>query len=99
MCPPGALHPAAPVHDTPEPEPRHRGRKILKWVGIALAALLLVIAAVLLLLNTGPGKRFIIGQLEGMEFENGMEIGIGAIEELLPHCTRFLLWAASWFCG
>lgn len=75
-----ASDPAAPVHDTPEPEPRHRGRKILKWVGIAVAALLLVIAAVLLLLNTGPGKRFIIGQLEGMEFENGMEIGIGAID-------------------
>ena len=67
-----ASDPAAPVHDTPEPEPRHRGRKILKWVGIALAALLLVIAAVLLLLNTGPGKRFIIFQIFIMEHTLGL---------------------------
>ncbi|QNE04126.1 translocation/assembly module TamB domain-containing protein [Croceicoccus marinus] len=58
----------------------HRGRTILKWIGIVLAGLVALVAILLLLLNTGPGKRFIIGQLEGMEFENGMEIGIGSID-------------------
>ena len=57
----------------------HRGRTVLKWIGIVLAGLVALVAILLLLLNTGPGKRFIIGQLEGMEFENGMEIDIGSI--------------------
>ncbi len=62
------------------PAEHHRGRTIAKWIGIVLAGLVALVAILLLLLNTGPGKRFIIGQLEGMEFQNGMEIGIGSID-------------------
>jgi len=66
---------------TPETIPTgHRGRRIAKWAAIAVAALVALVAALLLLINTGPGKRFLIGQLEAMEFESGMEIGIGAID-------------------
>ena len=67
------------MHSEPAAE-HHRGRTVLKWIGIVLAGLVALVAILLLLLNTGPGKRFIIGQLEGMEFENGMEIGIGSID-------------------
>lgn len=62
------------------PERRHRGRTILKWSGIVLASLVALIIAAILLLDTGPGRRFVVNQIEGLEFENGMEIGIGRIE-------------------
>ncbi|NNC58392.1 MAG: hypothetical protein HKO05_00205, partial [Erythrobacter sp.] len=57
-----------------------RGRKLAIWLGIALGTLLLLVAALLLGLNTGPGKKFVIDQIEGLEFENGLEIEIGGIE-------------------
>ncbi|MCV0382721.1 MAG: translocation/assembly module TamB domain-containing protein [Erythrobacter sp.] len=61
-------------------ERRHRGRTILKWTGIVFASLVALIIAAILLLDTGPGRRFVVNQIEGLEFENGMEIGIGRIE-------------------
>ncbi|WP_347303340.1 translocation/assembly module TamB domain-containing protein [Croceibacterium sp. TMG7-5b_MA50] len=63
-------------------EPRHHnlGLRIAKWVGIVLLALVVLIAAVLLSINTGPGKRFVVRQIEALEFENGMQIGIGRID-------------------
>ncbi|RZV33634.1 MAG: hypothetical protein EX262_06555 [Sphingomonadaceae bacterium] len=57
-----------------------RGRKLAIWLGIALGTLMLLVAALLLGLNTGPGKKFVIDQIEGLEFENGLEIEIGGIE-------------------
>ena len=63
-----------------EPRRRHRGRTVAKWIGIVLVGLVLLVAAVLLVLNTAPGKRFIVNQIEALEFENGMEIGVGRIE-------------------
>lgn len=59
---------------------RHRGRNIAKWAGFAVLGLIAVAAALLLGLNTGPGKRFIVRQIEAMEFENGMKIAVGEIE-------------------
>ena len=41
---------------------------------------MLLVAALLLGLNTGPGKRFIADQIAALEFENGMEIDVGRIE-------------------
>ncbi|MBU2033999.1 MAG: hypothetical protein KKH37_09585, partial [Alphaproteobacteria bacterium] len=65
----------------PAPERRHhRGRTVLKWVGIALAAVIALVVAAVLLLDTGPGRRFVVNQIEALEFENGMEVGIGRIE-------------------
>ncbi|UVI40284.1 translocation/assembly module TamB domain-containing protein [Qipengyuania spongiae] len=73
----------APVDEPMEEAPaerRHRGRTILKWTAIVLASLVALIIAAVLLLDTGPGRRFVVNQIEGLEFETGMEIGIGRIE-------------------
>ncbi|MCP9221565.1 translocation/assembly module TamB domain-containing protein [Erythrobacter sp. LQ02-29] len=67
-------------HSGPE---RERGpilRKIAKWTAIVLAGLVLLVGAALVFLDTAPGHRFIAGQVEGLEFQNGMQIGIGEIE-------------------
>ncbi len=46
-----------------------------------LIALLLLIAAALVLgINTSPGRDFVKDQVEALEFENGLSIGIGAID-------------------
>lgn len=59
---------------------RSRARTIAKWSAIVLGGLVLLVAALLLGLNTGPGKRFIADQIAALEFENGMEIDVGRIE-------------------
>jgi translocation and assembly module TamB len=75
-----------PVETTPEGEmveARHRrplGWRIAKWVGIVVLGLVVLVAALVLGLNTGPGKRFVIQQIEALEFENGMQIAIGDID-------------------
>ncbi len=62
-------------------------RKTKSWplriaAGLAgLIGLLLLIAAALVLgINTGPGRDFVKDQVEALEFENGLSIGIGAID-------------------
>ncbi|WP_375291043.1 translocation/assembly module TamB domain-containing protein [Qipengyuania sp.] len=80
MAEDGTVETAGEEPETESAEPSHRGRTVAKWVGIGLAALVAIIAAALLLLNTGPGRRFVVNQIEGLEFETGMEIGIGRIE-------------------
>ena len=64
----------------PAPEHSHRGRRVAKWLGIVLAAIVGLVAVALLLLDTAPGRRFVVDQIEALEFENGMEIGVGRIE-------------------
>ena len=53
-------------------------------IAIGLAVLIGTIAALLAIayvwLDSSSGKRFVARQIEGFEFENGMSIGIGAIE-------------------
>lgn len=69
---------------TPEGEMEHpqgsRLKRIAKWASVAIVVLFLLLGVMLLALNTGPGKRFIASQIEAMEFENGMSIGIGRID-------------------
>ncbi|MHB9879616.1 translocation/assembly module TamB domain-containing protein [Pacificimonas sp. ICDLI1SI03] len=52
----------------------------LKWLGIVIAALLLLIVLLVFALDTGPGRRFVAQQISGLEFENGMDIEVGAID-------------------
>lgn len=59
---------------------RHMGRKILKWAAIVLGGIVLLVGAVILGLDTAPGKRFVANQIAALEFENGMEIDVGRIE-------------------
>lgn len=53
---------------------------IAKWVAIVLAGLVALIVALLLFLNTGPGKRFIGSQLEGFTTASGINIHVGRID-------------------
>lgn len=55
-----------------------------KRLSIALLGFLLVATTLagigLLALNTATGRDWVKGQIEGLEFENGLRIGIGAID-------------------
>ncbi len=61
-------------------ERRPLGWRIAKWAGITVLALAVLVAALVLGLNTGPGKRFVVRQIEALEFETGMKIAIGEID-------------------
>ncbi|MEE4206518.1 MAG: hypothetical protein V2I39_09500, partial [Erythrobacter sp.] len=54
-------------------------RRLGKVVGLGLLAVAGLVVLILAGLNTAPGKRFIADQVAGLEFENGLEIGIGRI--------------------
>ena len=41
-------------------------QRIAKWAAIVVVALIVLVGALLLGLNTGPGKRFIVSQIEGL---------------------------------
>lgn len=76
------------AEDTPAPEtteqPASAGaplwRRIILWTGAGLVGLVVLVGAMLLFLNTTPGKRFLIGQIAALEMESGMKIGIGRID-------------------
>lgn len=78
-----------PVNDelAPETDPENKERARVSWPrriakigGITVATIVGLVVAVLFLLDTGPGRRFIVDQIQALEFENGMKIGIGRIE-------------------
>jgi translocation and assembly module TamB len=54
--------------------------RILKWVAIAVAALILLVVAVLFGIDTQPGKRFIADQLGGYTTESGLNFRTSRIE-------------------
>ncbi len=54
--------------------------RLLKWIGIAILALLLLVAAILLGLNTGPGKRFVANQIASYTTAGGLNVQVGRIE-------------------
>ena len=53
---------------------------VLKWVAIALLALVVIASLLVAALNTAPGRRFVADRIVGLEFESGMRIGIGRID-------------------
>ncbi|WP_017670821.1 translocation/assembly module TamB domain-containing protein [Blastomonas sp. AAP53] len=84
---------ADPIDMTPEPaaeppveatEPPARRTNWLRRIAIGVAVLLGAIVALLAIayiwLDSSSGKRFVAKQIAGMEFENGLNIGIGSIE-------------------
>ncbi|RST31253.1 hypothetical protein HMF7854_10695 [Sphingomonas ginkgonis] len=76
---------AAPDED-PTPETivvRHRTNwplRIAKWVLGLVVALLLLAGIVLVGVNTDPGRRFVAQRIGGLQFANGMKIGVGRID-------------------
>ena len=55
-------------------------QKILLWVVGLVAALVLLVAGLLLFLNSQPGKAFLIRQIAGLKLESGMGISVGRID-------------------
>ncbi len=62
-------------------ERRHRPwpLSVLKWLLIALVGLVALVGLAILGLNTGPGKRLIVDQLNKYELASGLGFEVGAI--------------------
>jgi len=59
---------------------RHPAATIAKWLGIGLLAVVALIAAFLLWLNTDPGRRFLVNQINAFETVTGLKVHVGRIE-------------------
>ncbi len=55
-------------------------RPAFKWIGGALAALLLLIAALVFIADTSVGHRYILDRIAALSLKNGLKIRIGRIE-------------------
>ena len=66
----------------PAPKPRKRfgPRRALAWAGLAVAGLVVLFAAGLVVLNTGPGRAAIAQIVSGMTQANGLQVRIGRID-------------------
>ncbi len=62
------------------PPPRRRLARVGGWTIGIVAGLLLLIAAVALLLDSGAGRRFITDQIDAVAPESGLRIKVGRIE-------------------
>lgn len=59
---------------------RSRGVQAARWAAIGLAAILALVAALLLWINTDSGRRFVVQQINDLELASGLDIEIGRIE-------------------
>ncbi|KKC27254.1 translocation/assembly module TamB domain-containing protein [Sphingomonas sp. SRS2] len=66
-------------HDAPA-MPHPRWQVIAKWVGIALAVLAVLAAALLIAINSGPGRRFVASQFLPFATESGLAVDVGRID-------------------
>src|SRR5690242_20617331 len=74
---------AATAEGTPPPPRRLRPDwkwRLLNELFVVFVALLFLIAAALVLLDTAPGHRFIIDRVQGLETASGLKIRIGRID-------------------
>ena len=55
-------------------------QRVLKWLAIAVAAILLLIVAIVLGINTDPGRRFVADRIGDYTTESGLNIRVGRIE-------------------
>ncbi|GAA4033404.1 hypothetical protein GCM10022281_11500 [Sphingomonas rosea] len=54
--------------------------RIAKWLAGLLVLVLLLAAALFFGINSDPGRRFVANKIAGLEFANGMKIGVGRID-------------------
>lgn len=64
----------------PASSPGSRWRRIAKWAAIVVGGLVALLAALLLGLNTDPGRRFLVDRLAGIETASGLSFDIGRID-------------------
>ncbi|MET0269770.1 MAG: hypothetical protein ABW173_04995, partial [Sphingomonas sp.] len=55
-------------------------RATLKWIGIVLAGLVLLVGAILIGIDTKPGRAFIARQIGGFETAGGMAFHVDRID-------------------
>lgn len=58
----------------------HRARTAGKWAGFALLGLLLLLGALFLWVNSDPGRRYVVNQINNIEAASGLRVGVGRIE-------------------
>lgn len=61
-------------------ERRPLWQRVVKWIGIALAALVLLLLAIVFGINTDPGRRFVANQLGNYTTAGGLNIKVGRID-------------------
>jgi translocation and assembly module TamB len=75
---------APPIgYEEAAPEPRRRlsvGQKVGIGIGALIALVLLLVAGVYFGLNTELGRRFVVRQIDQLEFASGLDIDVGRIE-------------------
>lgn len=71
-----------PVDDSAEVVVHERNwpARITRWLLGALLALIVLAGLALVAINTGPGRQFVASKIEGLQFANGMKIGVGQID-------------------
>ena len=55
-------------------------QRVLKWIAVAVLAILLLIVAIVLGINTDPGRRFVADRIGDYTTESGLNIRVGRIE-------------------
>jgi translocation and assembly module TamB len=61
-------------------EERPLWQRILKWIGIVVLAIVVLIGLLLVVLNTGPGRRFVADRIANTTMASGLNIQVGRIE-------------------
>lgn len=61
-------------------ERRPMWQTIVKWVGIAIAGLALLVVLAMVGINTQPGRRFVADRIAGYTMANGINVRIGRID-------------------
>ncbi|HEY7809895.1 MAG TPA: translocation/assembly module TamB domain-containing protein [Allosphingosinicella sp.] len=62
------------------PVGRHRARTAVKWVGIVLLGLLVLVTAFWIWLNSSLGHRYVVRQINNLEMASGLDIDVQRIE-------------------
>jgi translocation and assembly module TamB len=70
----------APAEEIRIVRPRPLGLRAAKYAGIGLLALLVIAAAFLVWLNSDPGRRFVVRQINNFETVSGLQVRVGRIE-------------------
>lgn len=71
---------AIPEHAPPRATAGRIIRRIAIGVGVFLLALVLLAGALVVGINTDPGRRFVAGQINKLEMASGLRIGVGSLE-------------------
>ncbi|MGB3722440.1 MAG: translocation/assembly module TamB domain-containing protein [Pacificimonas sp.] len=65
------------TEDTPE---RAGPATFLKWLGIVLLGLAVLVLILIFAIDTNPGRRFVVSQINGLELESGLDVEIDRID-------------------